>query len=363
MDIDRFIAENQASWNRLDQLVAKGSRSVRRLSSDELDDLLALYQTTSGHLSTARTQFDDIGLSNRLSRTLGNARGLIYRKKGRTGVAAARFFTETFPAAAWMCRRAIAAAAFLLFAPALALGIWLNVSGEARNAAIDPETQKLVAASEFEEYYKSEAAEAWAFELLTHNIQVSVMAYGGGALGGVGGVYLLATNGANLGVMAAVMHTHGKGPLFWGLILPHGLLELTAIAVASGAGLRIAWAMFVPGDRTRGQAVAEEGLRSVTVLLGTMVLFVVAGFTEAFVTPSDLPTAARVGIGVVVELLALTWMFGVGRNAATIGLTGKFGEPPMADLVAAHEQAVAAERAGAAQELAAHNRPVDFTLM
>jgi len=339
VDIDRFIATNQASWDRLDHLVRTGRRSVRNLSPDELDELLGLYQQTSAHLSTARTQFDDIGLSNRLSRTLGGARGLIYRNRSRVGVAAARFFTEVFPAAAWACRRAIAVAAFLLLAPALAMGVWLYASGDTRNAAIDPETQQLVADQQFEGYYKNEPAEQWAFELFTHNIQVGVMSFGGGALGGIGGVLVLVSNGANLGVAAAVMHAHDKGALFWGLIAPHGLIELTAVAVASGAGLKIAWAMFVPGERTRGQALADEGLRAVTVLLGTMVMFVFAGFTEAFITPSGLPTWARVGIGVALECAALLWMFGVGRNAAAAGLTGHLGEPGMADRAAALEDA------------------------
>ncbi len=332
MDIDRFIARHQAEWNRLDELTVKGRRSVKKLTSDELDELLALYQSTSGHLSVVRTQFDDITLSNRLSRTLGGARGLIYRRRGQAGSTIVRFFTETFPAAAWTCRRAMAMAAFLMFAPALALGVWLYESGETRNATIDPATQRLIAEEEFADYYKSEAAGAWAVELFTHNIEVGVLSYGGGAIGGVLGVVLLAQNGANLGVMGAVMHAHGHGAEFWGLIAPHGLLELTAIVAASGAGLRITWAMFAPGERTRGEALAEEGLRSVTIVMGTMVMFVFAGITEAFVTPSGLPTWGRVGIGIVLELGALTWMFGVGRNAAAAGLTGRFGEPSIAEL-------------------------------
>ncbi|MFN8053114.1 MAG: stage II sporulation protein M [Acidimicrobiales bacterium] len=337
MDIDRFIARHQDSWNRLDELVAQGRRSVTKLTPAELDELLALYQSTSADLSVVRTHFDDVTLSNRLSRTLGAARGLIYRRKGRVGVTVLRFFTETFPAAAWTCRRAMAMAAFLMFAPALALGIWLYASGETRNAAIPPETQRLVAERQFADYYKSEAASGWAVQLFTHNIEVGVMSYGGGALGGVGGAVLLVQNGANLGVNAAVMHSHGRGAQFWGLIAPHGLLELTAVVAASGAGLRIAWAMFAPGDRTRGEAVAEEGLRSVTIVMGTMVMFVFAGFTEAFVTPSGLPTWARVAVGVLLEALALTWMFGVGRNAAAAGLTGRFGEPSIAELDRAAE--------------------------
>lgn len=333
MDIDRFMARHQGEWARLDQLVAAGRRSVRRMSAEELDEMLGLYQRVSGHLSIVRTHFDDVALSNRLSRSLGSARGLIYRRRGRPAAAAARFFSETFPAAAWTCRRALAVAALLLFVPAFAVGVWLSASGKTRDAAIDPQTQELLAESQFEDYYSSQAASGWAFQLFTHNIQVGVMAYGGGALGGLGGAYLLVTNGAHIGTAAAVMHSHDRGAQFWGLITPHGLIELTAVVVASGAGLRIAWAMFVPGERTRGEALAEEGLRSVTLVLGAMVMFVVAGFTEAFVTPSALPTWGRVGIGVIIEAAALTWMFGLGRNVAAMGLSGRMGEPSVADIL------------------------------
>ena len=42
--------------------------------------------------------------------------------------------------------------------------------------------------------------------------------------------------------------------LFFGLILPHGLLELTCLFVAAGVGLRLFWAWVSPGPRTRVRA-------------------------------------------------------------------------------------------------------------
>ena len=365
MDIDRFIATHHAEWDRLDALVRTGRRSVARLSAAELDELLTLYRTTSAHLSVVRTQFNDVALSNRLSRSLGNARGLIYRSRGSAGSTLVRFFTETFPAAAYSCRRAIAIAALLLLLPAAGFGLWLYNSGEVRNAAIDPATQELVAESKFADYYRSEPAAGWAFQLFTHNIEVAVLSFAGGALGAVWGVTLLVENGASLGASGAVMHAYGRGAQFWGLIAPHGLLELTAVLVASGAGLSIAWAMFAPGDRTRGQALADDGLRAAAILLGSMVMFVFAGFTEAFITPSGLPTWSRVAIGIGLEALALSWMFGRGRSVCAAGLTGRLGEPALAELDRAAERTDertgrssdrGAPRAGAAQ-----SRPEDFT--
>jgi hypothetical protein len=147
--------------------------------------------------------------------------------------------------------------------------------------------------------------------------------------------------------MAAIMHSHHEGSLFWGLILPHGLLEITAVVVAGGAGLMLAWAVIAPGDRSRMRSLADEGLRAATIVAGLVVCFVLAGFTEAWVTPSGLPTWARIGIGVGLELLFIAYIVGFGRNAASRGLTGRLREVanplPTADV------------AGAAQ-----SRPVDL---
>ena len=61
--------------------------------------------------------------------------------------------------------------------------------------------------------------------------------------------------------------------------------------------------------------------------------------------PADRPPWSRFEIGLLLEIAALTCMFGVGRNAAAVGLTGRFGEPSMADLRAAHEEAALTEPA------------------
>jgi uncharacterized membrane protein SpoIIM required for sporulation len=92
-------------------------------------------------------------------------------------------------------------------------------------------------------------------------------------------------------------------------------LELTAIVIAGGAGLRIGWAVIAPGDRTRGSAVADAGRRSVPIILGLILVFIVAGVIEGFVTPSDLPTWARVGVGVLAQSAFLAYVVGFGRLA------------------------------------------------
>jgi uncharacterized membrane protein SpoIIM required for sporulation len=328
VDIDRFIALNQPAWNRLEELCATARRSPRRLSGEELDELVALYQRTSAHLAQARAGFDDVALVARLSRLVGGARGTIYRTRSRPGRAVSRFFVDTFPAAVWQTRRAIAVAAVLFLAPAVGIGVWLANSPDVRSVAIPEDLQQAIASHDFEDYYSSQAAASFQTEVTTNNVQVSFLAFASGVLLGVPTAWVLVQNGANVGEMAAVMHSHHEGSLFWGLVLPHGLLEITSVLVAGGAGLMLAWALIAPGDRSRTAALADEGLRTVTIVVGLVLCFVVAGFTEAWVTPSGLPTWTRVGIGVALEALFVAYVVGFGRNAAHRGLTGRLREEP-----------------------------------
>ncbi|HEY8057579.1 MAG TPA: stage II sporulation protein M, partial [Acidimicrobiales bacterium] len=128
------------------------------------------------------------------------------------------------------------------------------------------------------------------------------------------------------GVAAGLFVAAGQSPKFLGLILPHGLLELTAISLAAAAGIQMGWALIAPGDRTRGDAVAEEGRRSVVIVLGLALAFIVAGTIEGFVTGSGLSTLVRVGIGVTVEMAFVLYLVVQGQRAAAMGETGLLGE-------------------------------------
>jgi uncharacterized membrane protein SpoIIM required for sporulation len=194
------------------------------------------------------------------------------------------------------------------------------------DATVPKDLQALISQHEFADYYRSDAAQNFAGHVTVNNIFVSFLAFASGIVPVVGPVSVLLGNGLNVGVMAAVMHHAGEGPQFWGLILPHGLLEIASILVAAGAGLQISWAIVAPGDRTRGAALREAGLRSVVIVVGLIGCFAVAGFIEAFVTPSDLPTGLRIGVGVAAFAGFVAYVVGLGSRAARAGCTGLPGE-------------------------------------
>jgi uncharacterized membrane protein SpoIIM required for sporulation len=326
MDIDRFVSANQPVWDRLSGLCARAERGIVRLQASELDELVRLYQRASSHLSYARTYFADPVLTARLTTLVGRANAVVYGTRPRSIRAAGRFFTTTFPAAVWDARRSIAASAALLLVPAVVIGVWLAHSPRAVDAFGSAALRQTYINHDFASYYRSQPSAQFAAEVQTNNIRVAFFAFAGGIALCLPTALILATNGANVGFAAGLFANAGKQAQFYGLILPHGLLELTSVIVAGGAGLRLGWTLISPGDRPRAEALAAEGRRSVTIVLGLVVTFLVAGTIEGFVTGSSLPTVLRVGIGVVVEAAFVVYVVVVGRAAAASGFTGALGE-------------------------------------
>jgi len=318
VDVDQFIRRNEPTWRHLDEAVRRlrSRRSKHRLDGAELDETIRLYQRVSGHLSYSRTWYGDSPVTSRLTALVGESRAVIHGPGDRGGNVLLRFFTHDFPGAVWRTRKFIAIAAFLLLAPAVYVGAWMTFSDAALDASAPPALRESYVQQDFADYYSSQPAAEFSTKVLVNNIQVSFMAYALGIFAGIGTVVVLVGNGLGIGQAAGLFQAAGQAPRFWGLILPHGLLEITAVCVAGGAGLKLGWAVVSPGDRTRSAAVAEEGRRSVPVVVGLILVFITAGLIEGFVTPSPLPTWERVGIGLVVTSAFLFYVFGLGRRVA-----------------------------------------------
>ncbi len=324
--IDHFIARNEPSWVRLESLSRRARRRRPDLSPDELDEFVRLYQQASTHLAYARTEVRDSALTTRLTRLVAEANGALYGRSGSAAKGLRTFFTVTFPVAVWTSRRFVAASALLLFVPALAMGTWLAVSDQAVETIGDEAAREAYVTEEFEDYYSSAAAAQFSSQVLINNIQVSFIAFAMGVFACIGTAAVLIYNGVNIGLAGGLFHNIGEPAKFWGLILPHGLLELSAVVVAGAAGLRMGWAVIAPGDRTRLTALAEEGRRSVVIALGLVLAFVAAGLIEGFVTPSGLPTALRITIGAVALAVPVIAVVTLGRAGAAAGWTGQLGE-------------------------------------
>jgi uncharacterized membrane protein SpoIIM required for sporulation len=147
-----------------------------------------------------------------------------------------------------------------------------------------------------------------ATSIITNNIGVALMAFAFGLTAGIGTSYLLLTNGIMLGSVAGWMTAQGRGRAMWGWIMPHGGLELLAIVLAGAAGLALAGAIVAPGQRRRAEALGDAASDALAIAVGSIVILLVAGTIEGFVSPSAIGFAARIAVLGVTLSCALLYL-------------------------------------------------------
>ena len=321
MDIDVFVAAHRAEWARLEELVRRASRP-RQLRGAEVDELVALYQRTATHLSVVQSRSPDPLLIGRLSTLVARARAAVTGAGVPAWRDAARFLVITFPVVVYRARWWWLGAALGSLLVAFALGVWVDLHPQVQAAIAAPAEVKRLVEHDFANYYSENPAGSFAARVWTNNAWVAAGTLSLGVFLGLPTLWILLQNATNVGVAGGLMAASGRSEQFFGLILPHGMLELTAVFVAAGVGLRLGWTVVDPGRRSRLEALAAEGRAAFSVALGLVLVLLVSGAIEAFVTPSSLPTWGRIGVGLLAETVFLAWVLILGRRAAVAGETG-----------------------------------------
>lgn len=316
MDLDAYVTAHAAEWEELDELLR-----VRRLSAAQGDRLLELYARVGTHLSVIRAAAPDPELVGRLSMLLSRTRTRFAPEAAGLPQRLKNFFARDFPATLWRMRwwalGSTVANVVLMFV----LGWWFWANPSVESSLMTPEEIRRLTEVDFAQYYRESAATDFALRVWTNNAWIAAQCIVLGVLG-LPVLYVCWQNCLNVAIVGSIMVRHDRAGLFFGLILPHGLLELTAVFVAAGVGLRLCWAWIAPGDRTRSASLAREGRAAMTAVLGLAVVLFLSGLIEAFVTPSGLPTWARIGIGVAAEIAFIAYVVGLGRPAVLRGADG-----------------------------------------
>ncbi|MDS0134996.1 MULTISPECIES: stage II sporulation protein M [unclassified Amycolatopsis] len=320
MDVDVFVAAHAAEWTRLGELTRRGGK----LTGPEADELVTLYQRTATHLSIVRSVAPDPALLGRLSDLVARGRAAVSGSHNPAWREVARFFTRRFPAAVYLSRRWWIPAALASIAVMVVIAVWVARDPLVRASLGTPDELRELTkpGGDAETYYSTGPAASFAAQVWTNNAWVAATCLFLGVALGLPVIGALWLNSLNAGMIIGAMSAAGRGDVMIGLLLPHGLLELTAVFVAAGTGLKLGWTVIDPGRRSRTAALAEQGRSVVVMALGLTCVLLVSGVIEAFVTPSGWPTWLRVGIGAAVEVAFLVYVFTLGRRAAKDGEVG-----------------------------------------
>ncbi|HME92576.1 MAG TPA: stage II sporulation protein M [Myxococcaceae bacterium] len=285
-----FRAEREASWRRLETLLGRlQKQGLAGLSANDLARLPVLYRATLSSLSVARAISLDRNLLEYLETLSARAYLAVYGTRRHLGQAVWDFFAQRFPRTVRNYRWYLALAAIVL-ALGTAAGWALTFAdserfygfvgaamAQGRGPTSSTESLRSV-------LYDSEGAarmlKTLSMFLFSHNSQVGLLAFAIGAAGAIPAALLLFTNGLGLGAFAALYGSRGLSLDFWGWILPHGVTELTAVALCGAAGLVVGGALIFPGREERLAGLARRGREAGVLVLGAVAMFFVSALIE-----------------------------------------------------------------------------------
>ena len=297
-----FVTRNRPDWDELEQLLARGRRSVGRLSPQELNRLDVLYRRVAIHLAQVRTRTRDERLAAYLNQLAAAAHSLIYLppRQGvlsKIAIFAALGFAQCV-ARNWRAHAIsgalLLAGAFLAYHAAshdVLAAYALAVPGDSRLPGTPRE--RLLEYLHGGQDMGSGSKSFFASFLFTHNLKVGLVAMSLGVLAGVPTVLLMLYNGMILGAFLSVYIKAGLGLEVWAWILPHGITELTATVLCGGVGLVLSRAVISPGLKTRAEALVDAGAEAGRTAIGVAGMLVMAAFIESFVRQSHLTTNER----------------------------------------------------------------------
>lgn len=287
MHVKQFVKQHREEWKQLERAMAILERQTQ-LTGAAIDDFQRLYQKAGQHLSYSQTYFPDEEVTIYLNNLVSNAHNILYKDQVSSAKQISQFFHTTFIGLLLTQWKFVACAMFL-FTFGFIAGFFSVAGNPLHLYSILP--AEMVQGVDPEQLGANDGAvdsSLMSAEIMTNNIQVAILAFAGGITFGLLTIYLLIYNGLLVGALAATFWHYSMSYEFWAYIVPHGMIELTAIFIAGGAGLLMGYKLFVPGPYTRSFQLKQQAKRSVQLLLGTVPLFVIAGLIEGFITPAAL---------------------------------------------------------------------------
>lgn len=321
---NRWIEKRQPYWERLAALAAE---PPRRLGRDELRELALLYRQVANDLSVVRQDETARSTAHMLNQLLGRTHNVIYSTRRPSVYGVLTFLSYDYPR---HFRRLLpyTLAAVALFAAGLLLGSILTISRHGfMESFLGPRMVETIHRREMWTHSIVGMKPQASSRIMTNNLTVTFITFAAGITAGLGTLWLIFFNGLLMGVIATACQQAHMSRDLWSFVCPHGSLELPAIFIAGGAGLRLASGMLFPELYSRRDSIARAGGEAIRLLAGVIPMLVVAGTIEGFFSPSGAPAELKFAVGVALLTLLLLWLFAAGRNGASEGAVTEFPAP------------------------------------
>ncbi|HLR08631.1 MAG TPA: stage II sporulation protein M [Bacillota bacterium] len=308
MNLKQFVKQHRDDWRQLEQRIATLQQGRRHMNISDIDQFYKLYQKAAQHLSYSQTYFPNEDVTAYLNALVAKSHNLLYKDQVSSGKQLRTFFSTTFISRLLEQWKAVVLAMVLFALGGLAAFVAVMKDPLHIYAVLPQDVADGVDPGQLGAGNDAIDASFMSAIIMTNNIQVAILAFAGGVTFGILTVYLMIYNGIMIGALAGLFWYHGESYAFWAYIVPHGMIELTAIFIAGGAGLLMGYKLFVPGPYSRRFHLRRQAARSVQLLLGTIPLFIIAGIIEGFITPAPLSLEMKYAVALLTVLALVLYV-------------------------------------------------------
>ena len=320
MRSEEFIARRRDEWERLEALlhVAAAGR-MSPLRPGEVLTLAALYRRATADLARAQRDWPGEPVQRYLNGLVARGHAALYRQGGNVLRRIRTFYVQTLPRTYRKSWPFVAAAATLLFGPALVAFIAVAVQPDLAYGLVPLGDIRLIHLHKLWTDIPEDQRAGLSGVIFTHNIGVAILAFAGGILFTLPTIYLLIFNGISFGAVFGLTQDYGMSGGLGQFVVGHGVLELSIIVAAGAAGLKMGWSLIAPGRYSRRDALLLAARDAFTILMGLAPVLVVAGIIEGNISPSDIAWPFHVAVGVGTGVLLYWYLLFTGRGERRTG--------------------------------------------
>lgn len=316
-----FEQRHSADWQRLESRL--NSLEKGKVDRKDCESFTVDYRHLCQHLALAQERGYSSHLIDQLQHLAMRGHQQLYRHRSHLGAQIIGFILAGFPQLVRGEWRAVLSGVALFFGALIGMGLLTWLFPELIYSIMDPEQVR-----QMEEMYDPGARRVGRFAerdsgddwmmfgfYIMNNIGIAFQTFAGGLIFGLGSLFFLLYNGLVIGAVAGHLTRIGYSETFWSFVIGHGAFELTAIAFAGAAGLKLGWALLAPGRLSRGEALRQSAVKAIQLVAGVILFLLIAAFVEAYWSSMTYATpVTKYWVGAGLWLLVIAYFLFAGRT-------------------------------------------------